>query len=42
MTVQRNFPEYSQYEIPDNQTILHSRSIFDQKNHINFFSFGLI
>ena len=24
--------------MPDNQTVYHSRSIFDQKNHINFLS----
>ena len=30
------FPEYSQYQMPDNQTLSHSQSIFDQKNHFNF------
>ena len=27
-----DFPDYSQYQMPDNQTVSHSRSIFDQKN----------
>ena len=32
------FPEYSQYQMLDNQTLSHSQSIFDldQKNHFNF------
>ena len=26
------FPDYSQYQMPHNQTVLHSQSIFDEKN----------
>ena len=26
----------SQYQMPDNQTVSHSQSIFDQKNDFNF------
>ena len=33
---QTDFPEYSQYQMPDNQTVLHSQSIFDQKNDFTF------
>ena len=36
MIFQTDFPEYSQYQMPDNQTVSHSQSIFDQKNHFNF------
>ena len=31
-----DFPEYSQYQMPDYQTVCDSRFIFDQKNHFNF------
>ena len=34
-----DFPEYSQYQMPDNQTVSHSQSIIDQKNHFNFLAF---
>ena len=33
------FPEYSQYQMPDNQTDSHSQTIFDQKNDFNFLAF---
>ena len=36
MIIQTDFPEYSQYQMPDNQTVSHFQSIFDQKNHFNF------
>ena len=38
MIIQTDFPEYSQHQMPDNQTALHSQSIFefDQKYHFNF------
>ena len=26
------FPDYSQYQMPDNQAVFHSQSIFDEKN----------
>ena len=26
------FPEYSQYQMPDNQTVSHCQSLFDQKH----------
>ena len=28
-------PEYSQCQMPDNQTLSHSQSIFDQRNYFN-------
>ena len=31
MIIQTDFPEYSQYQMPDNQTVSHSQSFFDQK-----------
>ena len=31
-----DFPEYSQYQMPDNQTVSDSQSIFDQKNDFSF------
>ena len=37
-----DFSEYSQYQMPDNQTVSHFQSIFNQKNHFDFFSFGSI
>ena len=37
-----DFPEYSQYQMPDNQTVSHFQSIFNRKNHFDFFSFGSI
>ena len=39
---QTDFPEYSQYQMPDNQTVSHSQSFFDQKKWFKFFSFGSI
>ena len=33
--IQTDFPEYSQYQMPDNQTVSHSQSIFHQKNDFN-------
>ena len=33
-----DFPEYSQYQMPDNQTISHSQFFFGQKNDFNFLS----
>ena len=33
--IQTDFPECSQYQMPDNQTASHSQPIFDQKNHFN-------
>ena len=37
-----DFPEYSQYQMPDNQTVSHFQSIFNQKNHFDVLSFGSI
>ena len=37
-----DFPEYSQYQMPDIQTVSHFQSVFTQKNHLDFFSFGSI
>ena len=37
-----DFPEYSECQMPDNQTFSHFQSIFNQKNHFDFFSFGSI
>ena len=31
-----DFRECSQCEMPDDQTVSHYQSIFDQKNHLNF------
>ena len=31
--MQTDFPEYSQYQMPDNQTVSHSQSFLDHKNH---------
>ena len=36
MFIRTDFPEYSQYQMPDNQTVSHAQSIFDQKNDFNF------
>ena len=33
---------YFQYQMPDNQTVSHFQSIFNQKNYFDFFSFGSI
>ena len=33
---QKDFSEYSQYQMPGNQTVSHSQSIFHQKNNFNF------
>ena len=30
------FPECSQYQMPNNQTVSHPQSFFDQKNDFNF------
>ena len=32
ITYTDRFPDYSRYQMPDNQTVSHSQSIFDQKN----------
>ena len=37
-----DFPEYSQYQSPDNQIVSHFQSIFNQKNHFDFFNFDSI
>ena len=37
-----DFPEYSQYQMPDNQIVSPFQSIFNQKNHFDFFSFRSI
>ena len=34
--MQTDSPDYSQYQMPDNQTVWHSQSIFDEKNHFDF------
>ena len=34
--IRTDFPEYSQYQLSDSQTVLHSQSIFHQKNDFNF------
>ena len=31
-----DFPEYSQYQMPDNQTASHFQSIFNKKNQLWF------
>ena len=34
--MQTDFPEDSKHQMPDNQTVSHSQSFFDQKNDFNF------
>ena len=33
--IQTDFPDDSKHQMPDNQTVSHSRSFFDQKNDFN-------
>ena len=37
-----DFQEYSQYQMPDNQTVSHFQSIFNRENQFDVFSFGSI